>query len=198
MVDGGPVGETARRLPVVLVGLMGAGKSTVGRVLTDLAWSGHDPAAFVDLDAEIESATGSSIAELFARSGEEAFRRLEAATLSEVLGRFAGRAAVVATGGGSVLDAGSRRRLGQVRTVWLRARPSTLAARVGPDPERPLLGDDPVAALQQLAARRAPLYAEVAEVVIDVDGLTAAAAADAVLRRLGLASSDHAPIGSTP
>ncbi len=152
---------------LLLVGMMGAGKSTAGKLAAErLGWP------FVDVDAEVESATGMSVAELFSRSGEAAFRAEESAALERALERSP---AVVSVGGGAVQDERNRRRMRHGATVvWLRARPETLAERVGDGRTRPLLhGDDPVARLAELAAARAPLYAEVADVVVDVDELHA-------------------------
>ena len=115
--------------------------------------------AYRDSDADVEADTGLTVPELFARDGEEAFRRAEA----EVLARACAdpTPAVVSVAGGAVLAAGepgaASRRSGTV--VWLRARPETLAARVGDGAGRPLLGDDPAAALVRLSAVRAPFYA---------------------------------------
>jgi len=96
---------------------------------------------------------------------------------------------VVSVAGGAVLDPDNRsllRRSGVV--VWLRAHPATLAARVGEGTGRPLLGTDPPAALARLEAERRPFYAELADVVVDVDDLEAAEAAERVLAAPGLVS----------
>jgi shikimate kinase len=152
-----------RERHVVLVGLMGSGKSTVGRKVADLC--GVDP---VDTDREIERRAGCSIRALFSGVGAAAFRELERAVVADVLS--GAEPAVVACGGGAVLHPATRARLVEedVRVVWLRASPDVLAGRVGVDAERPLLGADPVAAMRRLAQDRAPLYAEVADVVVDV------------------------------
>lgn len=149
---------------MVLVGLMGSGKSTVGRKVADRC--GVEP---VDTDREIERRAGCSIRALFGSIGAAAFRELERAVVADVL--TATEPAIVACGGGAVLHPATRARLVEddVRVVWLRASPDVLAARVGVDAERPLLGSDPVGAMRRLAEVRAPLYAEVADVVVDVD-----------------------------
>ncbi len=150
---------------ILLVGMMGSGKSTVGRLLAEhLGW------AYCDSDTDVEAATGCTVPEIFEREGEPAFRRAEA----EVLARACRLDApvVVSAAGGSVLDPDNRRRLTQSGTVvWLRARPETNARRVGDGAGRPLLGDDPPEAMARLYAERAPLYGEVADLVIDVDDL---------------------------
>ena len=144
---------------------MGAGKSTVGRGLA--AHRGWD---FVDSDADIEARTGRTVAEIWAADGEPAFRRLESEALAEALASE--RPAVVAAAGGVVLDAANRARLRDCESVvWLRARPGTLVSRVASGTHRPLLDSDPEAVLTRLVAEREPLYAEVADVTVDVDGL---------------------------
>lgn len=154
---------------LLLVGMMGTGKSTVGREVATS--SGR---RFVDLDGVIEAEAGLSIAEIFVHEGEPAFRRRESEALAAVLASATG-ALVVATGGGCVLDAGNRRLLGQSGTVvWLRATPAVLVERLraetGGIDARPLLAaDDADAQLAALEASRAPLYAEVADHVVDVD-----------------------------
>ncbi len=150
---------------LVLVGMMGAGKTTVGRALADrLGW------AFVDTDAEVEAATGRSVEERFAEAGEPAFRADERRALATALSD--GGPVVVSAGGGAVVDEGSRRLLSRSATVvWLRADPTTLAARVGDGTGRPLLAGGAAAGLAALDARRRPLYAAVADVVVDVDDL---------------------------
>lgn len=151
---------------VWLVGMMGAGKSSVGPRLA--AQLGRP---FVDLDAAIEAAAGRSIAELFASEGEAAFRKRE----REAIERVAGQGLVVALGGGAVAQPGAvERLLATGRLVYLRARPETLAARVGSDAARPLLagldGPGRLARLRSLLAAREGAYLR-ASVVFDTDGL---------------------------
>lgn len=149
----------------MLVGMMGAGKTTVGKALAQRRdWE------FVDSDAQVESRAGRSVAEIWAADGEGAFRALESAALAEALA--AERPAVIAAAGGTVVDPANYQRLAAHRpVVWLRADPATLAARLGDGAGRPLLGTDPPGALRALAIAREPLYTEVADIVIDVDGL---------------------------
>jgi shikimate kinase len=160
---------------VWLVGMMGAGKSTVGRVLA--ARLGR---AFVDTDEEIERRAGRAIAEIFAREGEAGFRTRELA----VVEACRGRGAVVALGGGAVTQPAVRERLrGCGTVVYLRARPETLLARVGDASERPLLAglaaEARLARLRELLAQREPAYAGAA-LAVDVD----AAAVDEVVERI--------------
>jgi shikimate kinase len=152
---------------LVLVGMMGAGKSTVGALAAAaLGWR------FVDVDAEVEQRAGMTVSELFARCGEPEFRRVESELLAECLGETG--PAVVAVGGGAVLDPANRARIADAGTVvWLRGRPDTLAARVGDGELRPLLEgaglEGPARRLEELLGRRRGLYAEVADSVVDVD-----------------------------
>ena len=165
---------------LALVGLMGSGKSSVGRVLADRL-----ERILVDTDHQIESVTGRSISELFAVEGEAAFRRYELLSLRRALART--EPIVVATGGGVVTTAEARRALElESRTVWLRAEPAVLAERLDGDRSRPLLmGRDPVDALAELHRHRGPLYEQVADVVVDVDHLDVVQVADQVMTVLG-------------
>ncbi len=152
---------------VVLVGLMGAGKTTVGRRVAQRL-----DVPFVDADAALEERTGRTIADWFAQHGEAAFRDAEADVLTSLLSEP--QRTVIATGGGVVERAENRTLLcaPDVRVVWLRGTPGLLARRAtqkGPKPHRPLLADDPLATLTRLDGQRGPLYAEVADVVVDID-----------------------------
>jgi shikimate kinase len=160
---------------ILLVGMMGAGKTTTGHLLAErLGWS------YRDSDADVEAATGLTVPELFARDGEAAFRRAEATVLAEACADPS--PSIVSVAGGAVLSEDNRRLIASNgMVVWLRARPETLAARVGDGIGRPLLGDDPAEAVVRLAAVRAPLYAELADVVLDVDELTAVTVADRII-----------------
>jgi shikimate kinase len=153
---------------IMLVGMMGAGKTTTGKLVAQqLGWD------YVDSDAEVEKETGLTVPELFDRDGEAAFRNAETDALRR--GCTSPRPAVVSVAGGAVLRAENRALLRSCgRVVWLRARPETLAARVGDGAGRPLLAGDPGAALLGLDAVRRPLYAEVADETIDVDDLSPA------------------------
>jgi len=168
---------------ILLVGMMGSGKSTVGRMLADrLGW------AYRDSDADVEAATGRTIPEIFEHDGEAAFRREEAAVLARACAL--GTSVVVSAAGGSVLNPDNRRLLARSGTVvWLRARPETNARRVGDGTGRPLLGDDPAGAMARLYVERAPLYGEVADLVVDVDRL---APKEVVARILNVVGGDGA------
>ena len=145
----------------MLVGLPGAGKSTVGR---QLARRLQRP--FFDSDQVIEQRLGCSIREFFEREGEHGFRDLEAEVIEELTGL---PQAVISTGGGAVLRAENRQRLrdrGQV--VYLRAHPDELFRRLRHDKKRPLLQvADPLQRLRDLYAERDPLYRETAHFIIE-------------------------------
>ena len=149
---------------IVLVGLMGVGKTTIGkRVARRLG------RPFVDADAALEADAGRTVREVFEQEGEEGFRRREAAVLAELLSRS--EPTVIAGGGGVVVLDDNRQRLARddAFVVWLSGEPRFLASRVGRKDSRPLLdGHDPVGLLEQLAHDRAALYREVADVVVDV------------------------------
>ena len=139
---------------LVLVGMSGAGKSRVGRLVAErLRWR------FVDTDVEIERKTGRTVPEIFSSDGESAFRAIE----RDIVARAAGRkGAVIATGGGAILDEGNRELLfGGNLVDCLEASAEQIARRLLHSRERrPLLaGDDPLTAIQALKERRAPLYA---------------------------------------
>jgi shikimate kinase len=165
---------------ILLVGMMGAGKTTVGKlVAAKLGWD------YLDSDAEVEAATGLTVPELFARDGETAFRDAEAAALARAA--TTADPVVVSVAGGAVLRPANRALLMAAGSVvWLRARPETLAARVGEGHGRPLLEGDPAAALRALDETRRPLYAEVADLTIDVDDRPPVAVATEILEALEL------------
>jgi shikimate kinase len=148
--------DLAKRLdrPVVLVGLMGVGKSTVGRRLAVRLGL-----PFVDSDEEIEDAAGCSAAEIFERFGETDFRDGERRLVARLI---EGEIRVIATGGGAFVDPNTRRLLNErAITVWLDAPVDILAERTARRDTRPLLrNSDPKAVLQKLSDARRPSYAE--------------------------------------
>jgi shikimate kinase len=149
-----------------LVGMMGAGKSTVGALVARRL-----EIPFVDIDADVEARAGATVADVFERDGEPAFRAMERDALAE--SARDPHPSVIAVGGGAVLDAANRDAMrSEGSVVWLRASAATLAARVGDGTGRPLLsvpGGSDEAAIDGLLARRAALYAEVCDAVVDVD-----------------------------
>ena len=146
---------------VVLVGLMGVGKSTVGRRLAK-----ELDRPFADVDEQVELAAGATVPRLFRERGEAAFRAGEAELLADLVARPA--PLVIAAGGGVVTGEANRRLLAGTFVVWLRASARFLAGRTDPT-HRPLLAGDPEDALTRLADERAPLYAEVADAAVDVE-----------------------------
>jgi shikimate kinase len=151
---------------ILLVGMMGSGKTTVGELVASaLGWP------YRDSDADIVAATGLTVPEIFERQGEQAFRVAEAAALARACAEPS--PTVISVAGGAVLSADNRELIKASGTVvWLRARADTLAARVGDGTGRPLLESDPAAVLSRLSAERAGLYEEVADLIIDVDDLS--------------------------
>ena len=145
--------------------MMGAGKTSVGRRLAECrGWE------FFDSDRQVELMTGRTVADIWRSDGEPVFRRLEAQVLADALASTTPR--VIAAAGGTVLDEQNRRLMAQHHpVVWLRARPETLAGRVGSALHRPLLDQDPAGVLVQLEAVRRPYYEEIADVIVDVDDL---------------------------
>lgn len=160
-----------------LVGLMGAGKTSVGRLLAPRLGL-----PFHDSDDTVANAAGMSVGELFAHQGEPAFRALERSALMRLL---AGERSVIATGGGAVTEPETRQALrGRAFTIWLDATPSVLAARLADSEERPLLSDgDPEAVLDRLAEQRRPFYAT-ADLRVGTDELDAAEVAELIIATL--------------
>lgn len=165
---------------IVLVGMMGAGKSSVGRVV---ARALQRP--LFDSDALIEARTGRTVREIWERDGEAAFRRIEAETLTDTLASQ--EPAVIAAAGGVVLSADNRAALAAsgAHVVWLMANVDVLVDRVRNGPHRPLLDDDPEGTLRTMAADRAALYQQVADAVVSVDQRSVREVAQAVMRCAG-------------
>jgi len=163
---------------VFLVGMMGAGKTTAGRILARRL-----KRAFYDSDQEIERRCGVKIPVIFDIEGEAGFRQREAAAIAELT---ALEDVVLATGGGAVLVPASRRHLAARGTVvYLHARPAALYERVRQDKNRPLLAtDDPLARLEALYGERDPLYREVADIVTDTGRQSAQSLARHLLGQL--------------
>jgi shikimate kinase len=169
---------------ILLVGMMGCGKTTTGELVARrLGWD------YRDSDADVEAQTGRTVPEIFESDGEAAFRKAEAEVLaSACTGK---EPTVIAVAGGAVLNADNRKLIRSSGTVvWLRAEPQRLAERVGDGAGRPLLEGDKGEILARLLTERAPHYAEVADAVIDVDLLTPDQVADRVLDAAGLRRSE--------
>ena len=158
---------------VVLVGTMGAGKTTVGRILAE-KWG----VGFRDSDHDVEVSEGRSVSDIFVDSGEDAFRALERAAVATALDTHDG---VLALGGGAVLDESTRDRLAGHRVVFLRVGLTDAAKRVGLGVSRPLLLGNVRGRIKQLIDERTPIYESVATHVVDTDGLTLGAVVEQVL-----------------
>jgi shikimate kinase len=167
---------TPTRPIAVLVGPMGAGKTTVGAELA-ARW-GVD---LRDTDADIEALAGKPVAEIFVDDGEAAFRALEQTAVARALAEHAG---VVAVGGGAVMAAETRSALAGHRVVFLDVGLSDAASRVGLGATRPLLLGNVRAQLKALLDARRPLYEEVATAHVHTDGRTVAEVADEVEKAL--------------
>jgi len=165
---------------IALVGMMGVGKSTVGRKLAETL-----SAAFVDSDEEIEKAAGLSVQDIFDRHGEPEFRRGERRVIERLLN---GPPIVLATGGGAYMDAETRQLLKEkATTVWLRADIELIWKRVNRRDTRPLLKrENPRQVLADLMALRGPVYAE-ADVTVESGEGPAADAVKHILDKLGIA-----------
>lgn len=162
---------------IVLVGFMGAGKTTVGRALANRLGR-----RFVDADRAIERDQGVSIPAIFEGYGEAGFREIEARVIAEALRR---PAAVLALGGGAVTTPSVREALAGHRVVLLEIGYDDALARIAGDAGRPMLARPDLA---QEFARRQPLYAEVATLVVPVAGRSTAEVAEAIVAGLGLSS----------
>jgi shikimate kinase len=160
---------------LVLIGLMGAGKTSVGRRCAERL---HRP--FVDLDDVVVTMAGMPFTEFFARYGEPAFRELERQAVVDVTA--SPEPLVIACGGGTAVDPDNRRRLRACGTVvWLQAPVAVLAQRVGTGATRPLLAGDPIGSLARLGAAREAAYEAAAHSQVDTEGLDIDAVARAVL-----------------
>ncbi len=171
------------RRNIFLVGMMGAGKTTLGKALAQ-----KTGLEFVDTDRELVERTGVPVTTIFEIEGEDGFRRRESALLEEVARR---QGCVIATGGGAVLSEDNRRVMrGGGRVVYLHARLERLWERTRHDTARPLLRTpDPRGTLAQLLEQRDPLYREAAHVVVEIGSQSAATLVNRVLAALG--EHDH-------
>jgi len=168
---------------IFLVGMMGAGKTTLGKALARRL--GRE---FVDTDKVLVERTGVSVSTIFEIEGEEGFRRRESAVLAELAERDD---CVVATGGGAVLSPDNRRLMHDNGTVvYLRARLDSLWERTRQDTSRPLLRTpDPRATLADLLEKRDPLYREAAHITVDTGFQSAAT----LVTRVVTALAEHSP-----
>lgn len=156
-----PGPDAGKNERIFLVGLMGAGKTSVGKMLARRLQK-----EFLDADAEVERATGVKIPVIFEIEGERGFRARE----EKMIARLTERPGIVlATGGGAVISEDNRKLLrSRGRVIYLRAAPEDLWRRTRRDRNRPLLQTaDPLARLRELHQQRDPLYSEVAELIVD-------------------------------
>ncbi len=148
-----------------LIGMMGSGKTTVGRLLAS-----ERDMEFRDVDSIISTRVGGTISKLWHRTGEEGFRALEADIVEEVA---TGTGAVIASGGGAVLAEANRQAMRRSGTViWLQASADALAARLVGATDRPLLADDGTAPLAELLNERLGAYEDAAHHLVDTTSLT--------------------------
>ena len=162
---------------LVLVGMMGSGKSTIARVVGQRL-----ERPVVDTDSEIERRAGKSVRRIFAEDGEPAFRSVESLVLADVLAGAEPR--VVATGGGIVVAEANRLLLRNsgARVVWLCADTPSLLERTRQGGHRPLLDNDPEGTLQRMIIDREPWYREVADAIVLVDHRSVSEVVEAILR----------------
>ncbi len=184
---------TKRSDNIFLVGMMGAGKSAVGRQL-----AARLGLRFVDTDHEIQSRTGVTIPVIFEVEGEAGFRRREEAVIDEL---STSEGTVFATGGGAILSASTRARLKQRGfTIYLHAKVHDLLQRTRNDRNRPLLQCvDPRSRLEALLTEREPLYREVADLVVETGRPSVGRLVDCIERELqrDAGPSDHAAFART-
>jgi shikimate kinase len=176
---------------ILLVGLMGTGKTTIARGLAR-----HFSVDVLDTDKLVEQRASKSVREIFSRDGEDAFRDIETEVLEECL-RTPGHA-VVAGAGGVVLREKNRdvinagRASGTVAVVWLHARPEVLVGRTKKGGHRPLLDNDHEGTLRKMADERAPMYSSVADVVVDVSERSPESVITLIVDALSVAESESA------
>lgn len=157
---------------VVLIGPMGAGKTTVASLL-----GAHWGVAVRDTDADIEAVDGRSVSDIFVESGEDFFRDLEAKAVAEALASHPG---VLSLGGGAVLDVSTRALLADLPVVFLQVGLSEAVKRVGLGVGRPLLLGNVRSRIKAILDERAPIYTSVARWTVDTDGRSAAEVADEI------------------
>ncbi|MDQ6958637.1 MAG: shikimate kinase [Mariprofundaceae bacterium] len=171
--------ESAKTYPgLILIGLMGSGKSSLGRRL-----AAHLNLPLIDLDATIVAKSGLSIPEIFAQQGETEFRKLETGALRETIAQHA----VIATGGGVVLSKENRALLkgNNAPVVWLKASPEFLANRIEGDTNRPLIASgNTLRKLQELSVVRDPFYEECADFILPRDEMEKQQAMEEIVRFL--------------
>ncbi len=149
---------------IVLIGVPGAGKSTIGELI-----SAHLGRQFIDSDHVIEQRAGKAISDIFTTDGEPAFRELEASCIADIL---KGPDSVVSLGGGALGNEGTRDLIKDHTVLWLQTGLSAAVDRVGLNRNRPLLLGNVRGQLAGLMAAREPIYREAADLVVDTSELT--------------------------
>lgn len=177
---------------IFLVGLMGSGKTTIGRALAKKL-----NLRFVDADHEIEARTGATIPLIFEIEGEASFRQREADVIRDLTAQ---QGIVLATGGGAVLNEQSRRFLhGRGTVIYLRASVNSILQRTSHDRNRPLLQTaDPRARIEELSKQRAPLYEEVAHIIIETGRPNVQSVVQNILTQLERSAPDNQPAPAEP
>lgn len=160
----------------MLVGVPGAGKTTVGGALAALL-----DVEFIDTDQLVERAAGKSVSDIFTNDGEPVFREFERAAVVQAL---AGDRCVVALGGGAVMSPETRKLLAQVPTVWLRVSTDAASKRVGLGVSRPMLMGSVRSQLVTMTRERTPLYEEVASFEVETDSGSPQQIASQILAKL--------------
>ncbi|MDR2565753.1 MAG: shikimate kinase [Bifidobacteriaceae bacterium] len=150
-----------------MIGPPGAGKTTIGRHL-----AGRLKVAFVDTDEAVEAQAGQPVSEIFVRQGEPAFRSMEREAVAAALAQADQAPMVIALGGGAPLDPATARALEGATVVFLDVSDALAIRRVGLSAARPLLAGSPRKAWRELMAQRRPVYEGLADVIIQVDGLS--------------------------
>jgi len=168
-------------LALVIVGPPGAGKTTVAALVAERL--GVDVR---DTDADVEAATGMTVADIFVEKGEPAFRALEEEAVAKALVDLSanGEGGVLALGGGAVLSERTREALRPFRVLYLEVGLASAAQRVGLSAARPLLLGNVRSTLKRLLDERAPLYRDVADITVNTDGIDPAVVADRVVDQL--------------
>lgn len=175
---------------IVLVGLMGTGKTTIARSLAD-----HYKSECLDTDKLVEQTAGQSVREIFSQLGEDGFRSIESDVLAQCL--RSPRPAVIAGAGGVVLRKENRdllhqaRKDGRVIVVWLHARPEVLVERTRKGGHRPLLDNNRAGTLERLTQERAPLYGEVADIVVDVSERSSESVTSLIIEAITVAAEER-------
>ena len=164
---------------VVLIGPPGAGKSAVGPLLADRLG-----VEFRDTDADVGTAAGKPVSDIFIENGEEAFRELERAAVTQALGTLREQGGVLALGSGAVLDAGVQSLLAGLPVVYLSADFRTVARRIGLDRPRVVVPGNPRGRLRAMLDERDAIYQRLAEVTVPTDDLDPDELADQIAARI--------------